>query len=131
MGVAALVSLVTGTQIKAEQTIFLVTFGFEGIILLAAAFFSFQKFLQRSVDGSGSIAISIPGWQIAILVILACASILIGYQISEMETISWLFLPILTVPAIALPLGVLFAVWTQENFPWESAGKPGMSWVLE
>jgi len=113
MGVAALTAVVTGTQIKAEQTIFLVTFGFEGIVLLAAAFFSFQKFLQRSAMEK-EVSLSLSGWQMAVLAILACAAILIGYWVSGMETISWIFLPILTVPAIALPLGVLFAFGTRE-----------------
>ena len=108
MGVAALASLFTGTDVKAEQTVFLIGFGFEGIVLLAAAFFSFQKFLQSSsVDQKVSLSLS--GWQITGLAVIACASILIGYLIGGMKTIDWLFLPILTIPAIVFPLGVLLA----------------------
>jgi len=113
MGAAALASFFTGTEIKAEQTIFLIAFGFEGIVLLAAAFFSFQKFLQKtSVDEEVSFSIS--DWWIVVFASMACASILIGYQIGGIKTINWLFLPILTIPAIVLPLGALLGLGTQK-----------------
>ncbi|RPI89334.1 MAG: PrsW family intramembrane metalloprotease [Chloroflexi bacterium] len=108
MGIGALASFFRGTDVPAQQTIFLVAFGFEGIILLTATFFSFQKFLQRP-SADQNVTIPSPAWLIALSVIVAAASILIGYQISEIEPVAWILLPILTIPAIVLPLGVLLA----------------------
>src|SRR5574339_234612 len=77
MGVTALVSLFTGTEVRAEQTVPLVAFGFEAIVLLAAAFFSLQKFLQKpTADEKASVSISI--WQIILLIFVAGISLLIG-----------------------------------------------------
>ena len=45
--------------------------------------------------------------------ILAASAILIGSRISGIEPFNWLVLPILTIPAIVLPLGVLLALGTQ------------------
>ncbi|RPJ20735.1 MAG: PrsW family intramembrane metalloprotease [Chloroflexi bacterium] len=132
MAVTALTSLFTRTEVRAEQTVLLVAFGFEGLVLLAAAFFAFQKFLQKSsVDAEVSISIS--NWQIAVLVIIAAASILIGYQIGGIQTISWIFLPVLTIPAVVFPLGVLLAVGTR-NLPvgtrWQTWSVLGLGMTL-
>ncbi|MBN2116408.1 MAG: PrsW family intramembrane metalloprotease [Anaerolineales bacterium] len=113
MGFAVLLSLFWGTEIQAQQTIILIAFGFEGLVLLAAAFFSFQKFLQKPSADQG-ISIPVPDWLIAVFAILAGASILIGYLISAVKTLDWLFLPLLTVPAIVLPLAVLLAFGTKK-----------------
>jgi hypothetical protein len=107
MGMTALISLFAGTEIQAEQTIFLIGFGLEGIILLAAAFFSFQKFLQKP-GMDEQVSLSATSWQIAVLMILAAVSILIGYLIRDMNTIRWLLLPLLTIPAAVFPLAALF-----------------------
>jgi hypothetical protein len=113
MGSAALLSLFTGEAVKVEQTIVFIALGFEGILLFIAAFFSFQKTLQKpSADQDASFSVSF--WQMIVLVITAFAAIFIGYQISEIQTINWLFLPILTVPAVVLPLWVLLALGTQK-----------------
>ncbi len=113
MGVAALSSLVSGTEIKSEQTIFLFAFGFQGLILLAAAFFSFQKFLQKS-SADQEVSLSLPIWLILVLALLAGFSILIGYWIGEFKAVNWFILPILTIPAVVLPLVVLLMFGTRK-----------------
>lgn len=113
MAVTALASFVSGTGVKAEQTIFLAGFSFAGIILLVAAFFAFQKFLQKPSADQG-ISILISNWLIAAFIVITGASILIGYQIGGIKAIAWLLLPILTIPAIVLPLGVLLAFGTRK-----------------
>lgn len=113
MGVGVLTSLFMETGIQSEQTVLLVAFGFEALVLAAAAYFSFQKFLQKpGADQELSIPMS-NGW-IAVLALVAGLSILLGYQISKAETIDWLILPILTIPAAVLPLGVLLAFATRK-----------------
>jgi hypothetical protein len=132
MGVTALASLFTGTPIRAEQTVPLVAFSFEAIILVAAAFFSLQKFLQKpSVDEKASISIS--GWQIILLVAVAALSLLIGYQIGEMRELIWIILPLLTIPAIVFPLGVLVALGTRRlpfGSRWQTWSVLGLAMTL-
>jgi hypothetical protein len=113
MGVGAFASVFTGAKIQAQQTIFLVAFGFEGLVLLVAAFFAFQKFLQKPAADQEA-AIPMPNWLILVAVIVALVAFLIGYQISRMATVDWIVLPVLTIPAIVLPLGVLLAFGTKK-----------------
>ena len=132
MGSTALLSFFTGEAVKVEQTILFIAFGFEGIVLFTAAFFSIQKTLQKpSADQDTSFSVSF--WQIVIIMIVAFASILIGYQISGIKTINWLFLPMLTIPAIVLPLLALLALGTQKlpfGTRWQSWNVLGLGMTL-
>ena len=109
MVVTALTSLFTGKAVEANLTIFFLAFGFEGILLLIAAFICFQKFLNKLFVEQNT-AFSISKRQIAISLIAAGLAILIGSQISGIESVNWIILPVLTIPAVALPLWVLLGL---------------------
>jgi hypothetical protein len=115
LGIALLMASTTafsaarGEPLQAQQTIILVAYGFESILLFAAAFFTFQKTLQKPVaDRSAFLPHS--SRLIVIAVLAAAGAILLGSQISALEGVRWLILPFLTIPAIILPLGVLLAL---------------------
>ena len=109
MGVTALTSLFTGKTVEANLTIFFLAFGFEGVVLLIAAFISLQKFLNKpSVEQSTVFWLSKK--QIAICVITAGIAIIIGSQISNIDSVNWIFLPALTIPAVAIPLWLLLGL---------------------
>jgi hypothetical protein len=112
MGAGTLALLLTEKEIQSEQTIFLVAFSFEGAILVIAAFFSFQKFLQEPA-ADRNMTIPVSNRLIAVFAIVASVSILIGYQITGIKAVDWLLLPILTIPVIVLPLGILWAFGTK------------------
>ena len=132
MGSTALLSFFTGEAVKVEQTIIFIAFGFEAVVLFIAAFFSFQKTLQKpSADQDASFSVS--RWQIVIFTMTAFASLLIGNQISGIKTINWLFLPILTVPAVMLPLLALLALGTRKlpfGTRWQSWNVLGLGMTL-
>jgi protease prsW family protein len=132
MGSTALLSFFTGEAVKVEQTILFIAFGFEAVVLFIAAFYSIQKTLQKpSADQATSFSVSF--WQIVIIMSVAFASILIGYQISGIKTINWLFLPILTIPAVVLPLFALLALGTQKlrfGTRWQSWNVLGLGMTL-
>jgi len=132
MGSTALMSFFTGEAIKVEQTIIFIAFGFEAIVLFIAAFFSFQKTLRKpSADQDASFSVSLR--QIVIFTITAFAAILIGYQISGIKTINWLFLPLLTIPAVVLPIWALLALGTQKlpfGTRWQSWSVLGLGMTL-
>ena len=109
MGVTAFASWLTGKSVQANQAIFFLAFSFEGILLLIAAFICFQKFLNKLFVEQNTI-FSISERQIAISLIAAGLAILIGSQISGIESVNWIFLPVLTIPAVALPLWVLLGL---------------------
>jgi hypothetical protein len=132
LGMTTLVSLFTGAEVGADQTVPLVAFGFEAIVLLAAAFFSLQKFFQKpSADEHASVSVST--WQILLLGFVAGVSLLIGYQIGEMKSFLWIILPILTVPAIVFPLGVLLVFGTRKlpfGTRWQTWSVLGLAMTL-
>jgi hypothetical protein len=109
MGMAVLVALLTGAGMQAEQPIFLIAFGFEAILLFAAAFFSLQRY-RREPGADRNVSLSLPAWQIGLSFVIAGVSLLIGYLIGDIRSLDWLFLPLLTIPAIVLPLGGLLAL---------------------
>jgi hypothetical protein len=132
MGLTAFVSLVQGKDVQIQQTILFVAFGFEAIILVLAAFFSFQKTLEKpSADRETSF--SLPPWQMILIVIGASLSILVGSWVDGIETVNWLVLPILTMPAVVLPLAALLALATR-NLPlathWQSWSILGLGMTL-
>lgn len=132
MGVAALVSLFMGTEIQSQQTVLLIAFIFEAIVLGIAAVFSFQKFLQKtSVDENALVSFS--NAQIGVLALMAGASLLLGYLIGGIKTIDWIFLPILTIPAIVFPLAVVLAFGTRKlpfGTRWQTWSVLGLSMTL-
>jgi uncharacterized membrane protein YiaA len=132
MGSTALLSFFSGEAVEVEQTIIFIAFGFEGVVLFIAAFFSFQKTLRKpSADQEASFSISF--WPIIVLTITAFVSILVGYQISGLNTVNWLILPILTLPAVVLPLCVLLALGTQKlpfGSRWQSWSVLGLGMTL-
>ena len=109
MAVTALSSVFTGQKILAQQTIVLMVSAVEAIILLAAAFISIQKYRQQAFVERDS-SFSIKPWQIALSLVLAGISIAIGYAVGTNESFNWLLLPLLTIPAVVLPIFVLFGL---------------------
>lgn len=132
MGAGVLMSLFRGMDINAQQTIFLIAFGFEGLVLLAAALFTLQKFLQKPAAERDA-ALPAPNWLVIVAILVTALSILIGYQIREAGAIRWILLPLLTVPAIVLPLGVLLAFGTKRlpfGTRWQAWSVLGLSMSL-
>jgi len=109
LAIVTLGKILTGGQVEIRETITVAIFGFEGLLLLAAAYVSIQKVLQKpSADRESSFTISI--WQIAACLVVAGTAILLGSRILTNEPINWLLLPILTLTAVLLPILVLFGL---------------------
>jgi hypothetical protein len=106
MGVTALGTLFTGQRVQAQQTIVLMVSVFETIVLIVAAFISIQKYRQQAfVEQDASF--SIKPWQVAASLVFAAVVILIGYLVGGNDSFNWLVLPLLTLPAVILPLFIL------------------------
>ncbi len=132
LGMTALFSLFTEEAVELQGMILFATLGFEALLLFAAAFFCFQKMVQKPAADQAA-SISIPIWQIIVLLVVAGAALLIGHQIREIESVNWLLLPILTIPAIVLPLGVILALGAQRlplGTRWQNWSVLGLSMTL-
>lgn len=94
---------------QVQPAITFLAFGFEAVLLFAAAFFTFQKTLQNPA-ADRTVLLRLSPMLIVMAVLIAGGAILLGSQVGAFEQISWMILPLLTIPAIALPLGVLLAL---------------------
>ena len=132
MGFTALASLVMGTGVSPQQTIFTVAFGFEAVLLFAAAIFALQKYRQKPA-ADREVSLSLSARMIILLVGTTALAILAGYLIAGTDILNWLFLPLLTIPAIVLPLGALLAMAARKlplGTRWQSWTVLGLAMTL-
>ncbi|HET9907454.1 MAG TPA: PrsW family glutamic-type intramembrane protease, partial [Anaerolineales bacterium] len=108
-GVSALISLLTGETVQANLTILFLVLGFEGVLLLIATFVSILKFLNKQ-SAEQNIIFFLSVKQILLCIIVAGISIIFGSLISSNDSVNWIFLPILTIPAVVLPLWLLLSL---------------------
>ena len=132
MGSTAFFSFVSGQRVEVQQTILFLAFGFEAALLFTAAFVSWQKTSEKpSADRAASLPIPFAG--IGLLSLVAALAILIGNAIGATEAINWLLLPVLTIPAVVLPLLVILALGTR-NLPfgtrWQTWSALGLGMTL-
>lgn len=106
MGVTSLGTVLAGEAIGAQQTIIMTVSAFQALILSGAAFVSIQRFRQSSFAEKDS-SFNVSAWQVVISFILTSVALIVGYWVVQSEIANWLLLPILTLPAVVLPLFVL------------------------
>ena len=132
MGVVVLSTFLTGGKVDASQTIVLAVAGFEGLVLLSAAFVSVQKVLQQPSAESES-AFTITPWQIAALVLLAGTAVLVGHLVTANGAVTWIILPLLTLAAVSLPLLVMLGLGIRDiplGARWQSWNVLGIAMTL-
>ena len=109
MGVTAFSTALTGEKIHAQQTIILAVSIFEAVILIGAAFISIQRYRQQPFAERESY-FSITPPQVAVSLVAAAAVIFIGYQVGANGSLNWFLLPVLTLPAVALPIWIVLGL---------------------
>jgi protease prsW family protein len=107
LGLSAFLPLMEGKRIQSTGTILGWSFGFEALLLFAAAFFCLQKYLERP-QADTPVQFHLKMWHILALLIGTAISLGIGYFAAENRTISWIVLPLFTVPAVMLPILLFF-----------------------
>lgn len=109
LGVITLGGLLVGEPVQASETILLTVIAFEGLLLSGAAYVSIQKFLQKpSADAESFFTLS--AWQIGACLLAAGIALLIGHLVIDSEPVNWLLIPLLTLPAVVLPILILFGL---------------------
>jgi hypothetical protein len=109
LGTVTLIKTMTGVQMEVRELTLIAVAIFEALLLLAAGYVSLQKFLQKPCADVAS-TFSIKAWQILLCLVVAGAAIWLGSLVLENEPVNWLLLPILTLPAVFLPIVVLFGL---------------------
>lgn len=132
IGVTSLGTVLAGDGIGAQQTIIMTVSVFQAMILTGAAFVSIQRFRQNSFAEQDS-SFTVSAWQVVISLLLTSIALIAGYWIVQSQIVDWLLLPILTVPAVVLPLFVLLGLGVR-GIPlgtrWQSWNTFGLAMTL-
>lgn len=132
VGVTSLGTVLAGEDLGAQQTIIMTVSAFQALILIGAALVSIQRFRQHSFAEQDS-SFSVSTWQIVISLIVTSVALIAGYWIVQSEIANWLFLPVLTLPAVVLPLFVLLGLGVR-GIPlgtrWQSWNTFGLAMTL-
>lgn len=132
IGVSQVFTFVREGRIAAQSTIVLVALGFEGLIILGAAVISYMKLSSKPAAErimSPSITVS----QIMIGVVGTALVLWIGSIIQNNASLNWLLIPILTIPAVVLPIWIILGLGIK-NLPfgsrWRTSSIFGISMTL-
>jgi hypothetical protein len=124
--------VLSGKAIQAQQTIVLIVSVFEALVLIVATFVAIQRY-RRQAFASKDASFTIGLKEIAASSLIAGVIILIGHEIRANDSFNWLILPLLTVPAVVLPIFVILGLGVR-NLPlgtrWQSWGIFGVAMTL-
>ncbi len=87
----------------AQSTIYTATMFFMGLLLGAVSVVSLLRFLNKPA-ADAMVSTSFQGWKIVAGVFGAGLALLIGHLVWDNSSINWLVLPLLTIPAVTLPI---------------------------
>lgn len=132
VGSVTLIRAMAGGQMEVRQMTLTAVVIFVALLLLGAGYVSLLKFLQKPAADVESI-FTIKLWQIAVCLAVAGIAIWLGSLILENEQVSWLLLPLLILPAVFLPIVVLFGLGSRSILlgpRWRSWNVLGISMTL-
>lgn len=132
VGFTKLLDLIREGRIDAQSTIIIVILGFEGLLSLIAAVVSFLKISKKpAADASISPSISIS--QVLFGVIGTAVALWIGGTIQGNDSLNWIFLPLLTIPAVSLPIWIILGLGIKKlpfGSRWQTASIFGISMTV-
>lgn len=132
LGLSALFMLPTEGGVNVQSTIYSAAMFALGILLGFVAIVSLLKFLNNPF-ADAPVSTSFPGWWAPAGLLGAGLILLVGYMIQDIFSIKWLALPILTVPAVILPIWAIVALGARGLFVgsrWRVWGILGVSLTI-
>jgi hypothetical protein len=132
LGISALTTFLVKDQTDAQSTVFFAALSFEGLILVIASVISFMKFLNKPAADT-PVSLSFSNSQILVGIIGSGLALWIGSQIQDVDSLNWIILPFLTIPAVALPIWTILGMGTRNTSPnssWRTWGVFGISMTL-
>lgn len=103
LGMSALFVYVTEASADAQAMTYSITIIFLGILLGIVSVISLLRFMNKPF-ADVPVTTSFAGWKIAAGVIGAGLALLMGSLVQGISSINWLILPLLTIPAVTLPI---------------------------
>ena len=100
-----------GNEIDPDSTILGTVFAAEAVILIFASFFCIQKYLNQA-SAEIQARFHMPVWLILSLIVGSCIALAAGYFLNQSGVLTWLALPLLTLPAVLLPIYLLLGLGT-------------------
>jgi hypothetical protein len=132
MFASALADVFSGENVQARQTILVATSFFEAVILVLATYVAVQRYRQQAfVSRDASFTIGFRA--VAISLLITGILVFLGHQWGETTSINWLVLPLLTVPAVLLPIFVILGLGVRHiplGTRWQSWGIFGVAMTL-
>ncbi|HKI53783.1 MAG TPA: hypothetical protein VJ987_06630, partial [Anaerolineales bacterium] len=115
LGLSALFTSMSETQIDVPAIILFVTVGFSGSLLAAAAVISIMKFTNSpTVEVESSTSVS--SLKIVVGIFATGLVLWVGNSIQSNSSINWFALPLLTIPAVGLPIWLFIRLGTKDLY---------------
>lgn len=129
LGLSAIFAYLAEDITNVQSLIYATTIFFVGILLGVVSVVSFLRFLEKPAAFK-PVSTSYEGWKITLGVIGAGLALFFGNLVQANSAINWLILPLLTIPAVMLPILTLLGLSTS-NLPlgtrWRTWGTLGIS----
>lgn len=132
LGVSLLFAYVNTGTIATPSLIYSFTTAFLGFLVSIAAVIALLRFLNKPW-AHAPVSTSFPNWQIAAGILGGGLALLVGYVLQDNKAVNWLVLPLLTVPAVMLPLWTLVGLGVRDislGSRWRTWGALGISLTL-
>jgi hypothetical protein len=116
VGLSTLVTSVYTDQVNVQSTIIFATLSFTGILLGVATVISVMKFMRNpAVEVREPTSVS--GVKIAAGIVTTGLVLWLGSWLQSNPSINWLALPLLTIPAVAIPIWLLLRLASKDIQP--------------
>lgn len=132
LGLSALFTYLNDGNADVQSTIYTATIFFLGLLLGIVSVVSLLRFLNNPA-ANVTVSTSFQGWKIAAGAIGAGLALFIGNFIQGNSSINWLILPVLTIPAVVLPIWTITGISTKclsFGTRWRAWGALGVSLTL-
>lgn len=103
LAVSLLPAYVNTGKIATPTVIYSFSTAFLGVLVSIAAVIVLLRFLNNPL-ADAPVSTAFPAWQIAAAILGGGLALLVGYSFQNNEAVNWLILPLLTIPAVMLPL---------------------------
>jgi hypothetical protein len=113
LGLSALLAYIEEGVGNVQSTIYSATFAFTGMLLGVVSIISLLRFMDKPF-ARAQVSTSFEAWKVATGIVGAGLVLLIGSWVMENQTVNWLVLPLLTIPAVMLPIWTLIGMATKD-----------------
>jgi len=109
LGLSVLINYLSGDVLEVSSAVYTVTIFFTGSLLGVVSIISLLRFMNKPFALT-PVSTNFEGWKIAVGVIGAGITLILGIWVRENQSINWLALPLLTIPAVIFPIWTLMGL---------------------